>query len=810
MKMNKHYSTLLILLVGLLTLAEPINAQNVGIGTTTPDPSAKLDIQSSNSGLLIPRLTETQKNNISSPANGLLIYQTDGVSGFYYYDGSIWKTFSGASTYNAGAGLTLTGSTFSVNDLAGEVIGAPNATVIGNNTINSAKIVDGTIASTDLANDLSLPGSASMTIPSGTTAQRPSSPADGMMRYNTTSNKFEMYQNGTWVNMDAGDDLGNHTATTTLNMGNNYISKVQVNSAAYRTDNATFLNSAYTSNQAAIHLFNGSDGSAPYIAFHRGGVYASNFGLDIDNQFAFGGWSAGNGYTGVKTGNLTVNGNSRITGLAGAGTRLVRTDASGNLVSMAAGTTAQFLRGDGIWAAVPSSADNLGNHTATTNLNMNTRAVTFSTGNIQPRTAAHGSLRIDGANAGYAGIHFGSVDRTLMMAPTVQGVYIPSSGTWQWYWNNGVLTVGTVPLARVSGTNYNIGNIWLRENGDNANLRLYGNTRQMVFRTDGEADNGALGAYAFAWTYGGVAAANRRMLLDHDGRLWTSAYGWLDAAFAPTSGSGNYIQNGTAAQSANAHITGYWRNSGTTGLYNQQFGTYFRTLNANYWEVRSNVGIQLATNSGAARGFIRHDATYLRLANSANRLVFVGGNNGLSYMYSATTTGTSWRLECNTTGARVNGNLVVLGTMNSNGYKETSDKRWKKNITKLENPLAKVMQIEGVNYYFKSKDELLATGEDTTYKFTDTKQIGFIAQDLEQILPEVVSTDNKGYKTVEYSKVVALLVEAVKEQQKQIEDLKQENASLKVQADKVKALEDKMQKIEALLEQVTSTEVAKK
>jgi hypothetical protein len=68
-------------------------AQNVGINTdgSTPHSSAMLDVKSTNSGILIPRMTEAQKNAIGSPAEGLLIYQTDGTSGFYYRNGSsVW------------------------------------------------------------------------------------------------------------------------------------------------------------------------------------------------------------------------------------------------------------------------------------------------------------------------------------------------------------------------------------------------------------------------------------------------------------------------------------------------------------------------------------------------------------------------------------------------------------------------------------------------------------------------------------------------------------------------------------------------
>ena len=62
----------------------------LGIGTTTPQPSSILDVSSTTKGLLVPRMTEIQKNAISTPAEGLLLYQTDVFNGFYYRDSPSW------------------------------------------------------------------------------------------------------------------------------------------------------------------------------------------------------------------------------------------------------------------------------------------------------------------------------------------------------------------------------------------------------------------------------------------------------------------------------------------------------------------------------------------------------------------------------------------------------------------------------------------------------------------------------------------------------------------------------------------------
>ena len=70
----------------------------VGIGTSTPAATAALDVSSTTKGVLIPRMTAAQKSAISSPSNGLLIFQTDAPAGFYFYNGSAWISISNPGT----------------------------------------------------------------------------------------------------------------------------------------------------------------------------------------------------------------------------------------------------------------------------------------------------------------------------------------------------------------------------------------------------------------------------------------------------------------------------------------------------------------------------------------------------------------------------------------------------------------------------------------------------------------------------------------------------------------------------------------
>ena len=88
----------LALVISLFTLNA--SAQSVAINTdgSTADPSAILDLKSTNQGVLVPRLTQTQRTAIATPATGLMVYQTDATAGFYYYNGTAWTSLNGAGT----------------------------------------------------------------------------------------------------------------------------------------------------------------------------------------------------------------------------------------------------------------------------------------------------------------------------------------------------------------------------------------------------------------------------------------------------------------------------------------------------------------------------------------------------------------------------------------------------------------------------------------------------------------------------------------------------------------------------------------
>ena len=97
---RKNYDVLssfrIYLLLPVLFCVIPAFAQ-VGIGTTNPDPSAILEMQSDDQGILTPRMTSSQRLAIANPADGLLVYDTD-ESSFYFYETSAWSKLEGAES----------------------------------------------------------------------------------------------------------------------------------------------------------------------------------------------------------------------------------------------------------------------------------------------------------------------------------------------------------------------------------------------------------------------------------------------------------------------------------------------------------------------------------------------------------------------------------------------------------------------------------------------------------------------------------------------------------------------------------------
>jgi len=103
--------------------------------------------------------------------------------------------------------------------------------------------------------------------------------------------------------------------------------------------------------------------------------------------------------------------------------------------------------------------------------------------------------------------------------------------------------------------------------------------------------------------------------------------------------------------------------------------------------------------------------------------------------------------------------LDVNGTIRGNNV-SPSDERFKQNIHTLGSSLSKIAQVRGVRFNWKDNPK--------------EEQIGLVAQEVEKIFPELVSTDSEGYKSIAYGKLTAVLIEAIKELQQQNQTMAQQ------------------------------------
>lgn len=114
-----------------------------------------------------------------------------------------------------------------------------------------------------------------------------------------------------------------------------------------------------------------------------------------------------------------------------------------------------------------------------------------------------------------------------------------------------------------------------------------------------------------------------------------------------------------------------------------------------------------------------------------------------------------------------NVNVSVNGTFGATGVFNTSDKKFKKDIKQIDNALEKIMYLEGKTYNWR-KDEF------KDKNFTDELQFGLLAQDVQKVIPSLVIASENGDLSMNYTGLIPVLIEALKEQQIQINDLKQQ------------------------------------
>ena len=182
-------------------------------------------------------------------------------------------------------------------------------------------------------------------------------------------------------------------------------------------------------------------------------------------------------------------------------------------------------------------------------------------------------------------------------------------------------------------------------------------------------------------------------------------------------------------------------------------------LLASYYDA-SNIrsGIQVLTSStGDMRLYTNRRSNYVTISGG-NVLAGSSQNTSSNALTRKDYVDRQIATKLSTSGGTISGNLTVTGAIVSNGEVTAySDRRLKTDIVKIENALEKVNQINGYTF------TMLGTGK---------RQAGVIAQEIEKVLPEVVIQNENGYLTVMYSNIISLLIEAIKELSKEINELK--------------------------------------
>ncbi|MEI6489384.1 MAG: tail fiber domain-containing protein [Bacteroidota bacterium] len=262
----------------------------------------------------------------------------------------------------------------------------------------------------------------------------------------------------------------------------------------------------------------------------------------------------------------------------------------------------------------------------------------------------------------------------------------------------------------------------------------------------------------------------------------------VSGTYNTASGSQALVANTTGVQNTANGYQALLAN--TTGGYNTAIGTLagYNSITPANSNVSGSFNVFLGYNAG------QNVATQLTNAiaigsnatvNASNALV-LGSINGVNGALATVNVGIGTSLPAERLeicgNLKVNGNIAASGTiLGGQAITCSSDRRFKKNILPLSNALNDVLKLQGVTYNWRV-DEFPEKG------FTNASQIGFIAQDIEMIFPQMVFTDAKGYKSVDYSRLTPVLVEALKAQQKIIDTQNKNIEDLKAEVNNIQAL----------------------
>ena len=205
--------------------------------------------------------------------------------------------------------------------------------------------------------------------------------------------------------------------------------------------------------------------------------------------------------------------------------------------------------------------------------------------------------------------------------------------------------------------------------------------------------------------------------------------------------STGFVGVGTDSPAARLHIDGA-DNDGISAALKISAGGQMMLIDGNE--------IDSYDNGSPAKIYINHNAKADTIFNGN------GGKVGIGTSSPCTGLSGNNQSDCK---------LQVMGHIFSNGTSIGSDARLKKNIEKIPSALEKVLALRGVNFDWKKE-------EFPERNFADGRQVGLIAQEVEVVFPELVSSGD--YKSVSYSNLVAPMIEAIKELNQKVVELESE------------------------------------
>lgn len=315
---------------------------------------------------------------------------------------------------------------------------------------------------------------------------------------------------------------------------------------------------------------------------------------------------------------------------------------------------------------------------------------------------------------------------------------------------NDILQLGRTDVT-ISGDTFNVFGIYTHHGGSrNWNTTTPGTTKGSIHLDPGSS----LDNYGSAITFGASdsnngTTAQAGIYTRSDGSYGTKMYLCTTDSYA----------NGAKRAVEIDH-------KGNVGIKTSP-GNYALNVNGSAYIESSVIGAGGST--GALSQFTYSSASYM--TTSSGKAINIGGGPGNLQNNLQVRNGNfrvySGAIGCNvapsTTDGRIDaGNDIVAYS--------SSDKRWKENIKPIENALDKVSKIGGYEFDWKE----LTEEEKKTQHSNEGHDIGVIAQEIEEVLPEIVTTRDNGFKGVMYEKIVPLLIESIKELQVEIDKLKKQ------------------------------------